>query len=171
MNKLLYTLFLSVFLFDYLSGSLGALGRYITWFPELLSVLTILIISGRFMLGGVKYVPPKCFFFLALFLLSIMIGVVINLVPAGPLIAGFRAYLKFIPFFILPFVYRFSNEQINGQLKLLLCLLILQAPIALYQRLVLSKGLLTGDLVKGTLGGSGQLTVVLSCAIAVLMSF
>ncbi|MEE9376877.1 MAG: hypothetical protein V3V33_02450 [Candidatus Lokiarchaeia archaeon] len=174
MNKLLYSLFVSIFLFDYISkslGSLGVLGRYITWYPELLSMLIILVVSGRFMLGATRNVPPKWFLFLALYLLNIIIGIAINSVPAGPLIAGFRAYLKFIPFFLLPFVYHFSSQQIGGQLKLILFFFIIQAPVALYQRLVVSKGLLTGDYVKGTLSSSGQLTVVLSCAIAVLISF
>jgi len=171
MNNLLYSLFVSIFLFDYISKPLGALGRYVTWFPELLSILVMPVILGRFMLGATRNVPPKWFLFLALFLLNIIIGIVVNSVPAGPLIAGFRAYLKFIPFFLLPFVYHFSSQQIEGQLKVLLFFFIIQAPVALYQRLVVSKGLLTGDYVKGTLSSSGQLTVILCCAIAVIISF
>jgi len=171
MNKLLYFLFISIFLFDYVSSSLGSLGRYITWTPELISMLTIFIVSGRFMLGSSRNIPPKWFLFLFLFLLNIIIGIVINSVASGPLIAGFRAYLKFIPLFLLPFVYHFSSQQVEGQLKLILSLFIIQLPIALYQRLVESKGLTTGDYVKGTLSGSGQLTVALCCAIAVLISF
>ncbi len=171
MNKLLYSLFISIFLFDYFSSSLGVVGRYITWIPELISILTILIVSGRFILGASRNVPPKWFLFLALFLLNIIIGIVINSVSAGPLIAGFRSYLKFIPLFLLPFAYHFSSQQIEGQLKVILFLFIIQTPVALYQRLVVSKGLLTGDLVKGTLGGSGQLTVALCAVIAIVISF
>jgi hypothetical protein len=82
-------------------------------------------------------------------------------------------YLKFIPFFILPFIYHFSEDKLDKQLKLLLFLFIIQAPISIYQRLVLSTGSLslTGDLVKGTFDGSGQLTMVLTCGIAILMTF
>ncbi len=172
MNKFIYLLFLSIFLFDYLS-SLGIFSRYITWFPELLSLLAILIIATRVTVGyGVRF-PSTCSVFLILLLSNIIIGVVINHVSAGTLIAGIRIYLKFIPFFILPFIYSFSEKQINKQLTLLLFLFIIQAPISLYQRLVLSTGLLslTGDLVKGTFSSSGHLTVALTCAIAILMSF
>lgn len=171
MNKLIYALFISIFLLGYLSNNLGLLSRSLTWIPELITVFTILIVSGLFMLEGVKKIPPKIWFFLVLFLFNLVIGIVINHVSAGPLIAGFRSYLKFIPLFILPFVYQFSNQQINKQLKLLLFFFVIQSPIALYQRIVESKGIASGDYVKGMLGSSGQLTVILTCAIAVLICF
>ncbi|MGR9115428.1 MAG: hypothetical protein ACU85E_06655, partial [Gammaproteobacteria bacterium] len=171
MNKLLYLLFLSIFVLDYLSIKLHLISRYVSWLPEIFSILILFIIPARFMLLGGKNIPPKCAFFLILFLFNVIIGIIINIEPAGPLIAGLRAYLKPIPFFVLPFVYRFSTEQINNQLKLLLFLFVIQAPVSLYQRLVQSKDLLTGDLVTGTLNSSGHLTVMLTCAIAILMSF
>ena len=171
MNKLIYLLFLSIFFLGYLSGQLGILPRSISWLPELLSILTILIISIRITLGYGKDIPPICNFFLILFFLNIIFGAIINQVPAGPLIAGSRSYLKLIPFFILPFVYRFSSQQINGQLKFLLFLCFIQIPITLYQRLVLSRGIASGDAVMGTLAGSGLLTILLSCAIAIVMAF
>ncbi len=172
MNKLLYLLFLSIFLFEYLSN-IGLLGRYITWFPEFLSMLTILIISARITVGYGRDFPPICSFFLVLFLSNIIIGAVLNQMSSGPLIAGIRMYLKAIPFFILPFVYHFSSSQLNKQLKFLLFLFIIQTPVSLYQRLVVSTGIRsqTGDYVKGTLVNSGQLTIILVCAIAVLISF
>ncbi len=171
MNILLYVLYISMFLFEYLSVELNLLSRYLTYIPELLSVLTMLIIVARVTVGYGKNFPSICSFFLVLFLSNIALGIVINHVPAGPLIAGSRTYLKFIPFFILPFIYHFSSEQINKQLKLLLIFFMIQAPVALYQRLVISKGLITGDFVKGTIGGSGILTVILVCAIAILLTF
>jgi len=171
MNILLYGLFLSIFLLDFLSNRVGLLSRYITWLPELLSMLAVLIFSARFVLVGGKYIPQKIVIFLFLFLLNIIIGDVINQVSAGPLIAGLRKYLKFIPFFILPFVYHFSCQQITKQLKFLLFLFIIQCPIALYQRLVITGNDTTGDYVRGTVSTSGLLTVILVCAIAVLMTF
>ena len=173
MNKLLYLLFLSIFLLEFLSLQLGLFGRYVTWLPEILSMLAILIISARFILVGGKDTPQKVVFFLFLFFSNIIIGAILNQVPAGPLVAGLRNYLKCIPFFILPFFYRFSSEQINRQLKLLLFLFLIQCPIALYQRFVITANanIITGDWVKGTLTASGILTVALTCAIAVLMTF
>lgn len=173
MNKFLYLLFLSIFLSDYLSNNLRLVSHYISWLPEILSIFSILIIPALFMIKGGKDIPQKYAFFLILFLFNIIIGIIVNLEPAGPMIAGLRSYLKPIPFFFLPFLYHFTEQQINRQLKLLLFLFIIQFPIALYQRLFLSTGLLalTGDLVKGTLNSSGHLTVMLTCAIAILMSF
>jgi len=171
MNKLLYLLFISIFLLDYLSLELGLLSRSITYLPELLSMITMLIILARVTVGLGGNFPPICGFFLFLFFTNIVIGVVINHVAAGPVIAGIRTYLKFFPFFILPFAYSFSNAQIAQQLKLLSFLFAIQAPVALYQRLIVSGGMVTGDYVRGTVGGSGQLTVILVCAIAILLSF
>lgn len=171
MNKLIYLLFLSIFFLEYLSSQLGLLPRVITYLPELISILAILIISIRITLGYGKNIPSICSLFLFLFFLNILIGAVINQVSAGPLIAGSRSFLKLIPFFILPFVYRFSSQQINGQLKFLLFLCLIQAPVSLYQRLVISKGTHSGDAVMGTLTGSGLLSVFLTCAIAILMAF
>ena len=171
MNKLLYILFISIFLLDYLSLELGFISRFITYLPELLSMITMLIVLARVTVGlGVNF-PPICVFFMFLFFTNILIGVVINQVASGPVIAGIRTYLKFFPFFLLPFVYSFSNTQIAQQLKLLLLLFAIQAPVALYQRLIVSGGMVTGDYVKGTIGGSGQLTVILVCAIAILLTF
>lgn len=170
MNKLLYILFLSIFLSDFLAD-LGVLSHYVTWFPTLLSMLVILIVFVRITVGYGSNFPPMVSVFLILLLLNITVAAIANHVSAGPLIAGIRMYLQFIPFFILPFIYRFSEEQLNKQLKLLFFLFIIQTPISLYQRLVMSKGLLTGDFVKGTFGSSGQLTVALTSAIAMLMAF
>jgi len=173
MNKLLYLLFLSIFLLEFFSTQLGLFGRYVTWLPEIISMMAILIISARFILVGGKDTPQKVVFFLGLFFLNIIIGAILNQVPAGPLVAGIRNYLKYLPFFVLPFFYRFSSEQINGQLKLLLFLFLIQCPVALYQRFVITAGanIITGDWVRGTLTESGLLTVALTCAIAVLMTF
>lgn len=171
MNKLIYILFLSVFLLDFLSSNLHLISHYVSWLPELLSMSALLIIPARFMIVGGKDFPPKCVFFLIFLVLNILIGAVVNLESAAPLIAGLRAYLKPLPFFILPFVYHFSSENIIKQLKFVLFLFLIEAPIALYQRLVKSKAVLTGDWVVGTFSTSGQLTVALCCAIAVLMSF
>ena len=171
MNKLIYILFLSIFLLDHLVFQLGLLNRYITWLPDVISILIVLIVSVRITLGYGQYIPPACRIFLILFLLNIIIGATINLVSPGPLIAGIRTYLKFIPLFILPFVYHFSSQQINMQLKLLLFLTILQVPVSIYQRFVLSRGFITGDFVRGTLSSSGNLTAFLTCAIAILMAF
>lgn len=171
MNKFIYILFLSVFFLDYLSNKLHLVNRYLSFLPELLSIAALLIIPARFMIIGGKNFPPKCVFLLIFLFLNILIGAIINLEPAAPLIAGLRVYLKPIPFFILPFVYPFSKDQISRQLKFILYLFLIQTPISLYQRFIQSRGLLTGDLVTGTLTTSGHLTIVLCCAIAITMCF
>lgn len=172
MNKLLYALFISIFFFDYLSLQVGVLTRYATWTPELLSMVTTVAVVFLAAVGKRNAIPAKYMILVTIFVVHVFIGLVLNAVPAGAVIAGLRNYLKFLPFFFLPMVYDFSDVQIKKQLKFIIALIAFQAPVTLYQRLVQYKGLLTGDPMTGTVGGnSGLLAVVCTSAIAVLMGF
>jgi hypothetical protein len=99
-----------------------------------------------------------------------LIGIVLNALQAGPIFVGIRVYLKHLPFFLLPAVYDFSDKQFKKQLLFLLPLLILQCPLSFYQRLVQYKGGWTGDTITGTFNGSGILSIVMLCSIAVIFA-
>jgi hypothetical protein len=99
-----------------------------------------------------------------------LIGIVLNTVSAGPIIVGMRVYLKHLPFFLLAAVYELSEEQFNKQLWFLLPLLILQCPLAVYQRLFQYRWVLTGDVITGTLVYSGTLSITMLCSIAVVFA-
>jgi len=170
MNRIIYLLFLSIFLFDYLSGQMGILSHYVTWLPEILSLVVLVMVVILFAVDKKPAIHPKYILFLAAYIVLIFIGVVLNAVPEGPLVAGLRTYLKFVPFFLLPAAYAFSDKQIQSQLKFLLFLLLLQVPLVLYQRLIQYKGVLSGDPMKGMLGNSGQLAIVLSCTITAVIA-
>ncbi|NOY72311.1 MAG: hypothetical protein GXP14_08035, partial [Gammaproteobacteria bacterium] len=144
MNRVIYLLFLSIFLFDYLSSQMGLLSHYVTWFPEILSLIVLVMVVALFAVDKAPAIHPKYVLFLTAYLLLVFIGVVLNAMPEGPLVAGLRTYLKFIPFFLLPAAYAFSHEQIQSQLKFLLFLILMQVPLVLYQRFVQYKGVLSG---------------------------
>ena len=82
-----------------------------------------------------------------------------------------RTFILGLPFFFLPAVYKFSDRDIAKQFKFLLICTIIQLPVAVYQRFIESKGLLSGDAVRGTLNNSSTLSVFLVCAIALLLAF
>ena len=105
------------------------------------------------------------------FLFHILIGVVINDVDTGPIIAGIRYYFKYFPLFLLPAVFNFTDTQIKNQLVVLLALGLIQLPVVLYQRFFEYARIYTGDVISGTLGISSILSIFLVCSIIILMAF
>ncbi|MEA3437043.1 MAG: hypothetical protein U9R43_11300 [Thermodesulfobacteriota bacterium] len=115
----------------------------------------------------------KYLIFFSLFFMFILGGIIVNKVPSGVVLAGLRSNLKYLPFFFLPIVYAFSDEQIRRQLKFLLVLSLIQCPVTIYQRFIKYAGVGTGDVVGGTLGQntSGVLSVYLACTISLIIAF
>ena len=172
MNKLLFFVFVTIFSIDYLAVQLQLISRQFTMAPELFSALVMLIVIMRFTVGKTFALNPKYVILIGFLLVHMIIGIIINLVSAGTIIAGIRNYMKFLPFFLLPAVYNFSDAQIRNQLKLLLALVLLQSPLAIYQRFIqFADRMHTGDVVTGTVGTSSILTIILTCSVAVIMAF
>ncbi len=170
MNKVPYLVFLVVFFLNYVIAEFKLPG-IIRWFPELVSIMLLVFLVVR--AAGTKnlHIAPKYALLFGILLLHIFVGVIVNGVAEGPLIAGLRYYLKFSPLFLLPAVFNFTDTQIAGQLKFLLALGIIQLPIVLYQRFFEFARLYTGDVVSGTLGVSSILSMFLVCSIIVLLAF
>jgi len=98
-------------------------------------------------------------------------GIFVNQVGTGVVFAGIRMYLKYIPFFFVPLVFRFTDKELITQIKLVAGLTLLQLQIALYQR-IKTANLSTGDAVGGTLVVSSHLSIYLiSCSAVVLSAF
>lgn len=171
MNILPYLLFLSIFSLDYLSFNLGIIPRYLTLIPELFSVWVLIMLLFLAATNKSVAIKTRYIIFFSIFFLHILIGILLNLVPPGTIIAGLRVYFKCIPFFLLPAVYNFSDKQIENQIKFLLILALFQFPVAIYQKLVESRGVLSGDAVRGTLNTSSTLSIFLVCTIAILLAF
>jgi hypothetical protein len=170
MRKLIYPLFLSVFLADYLHGE-GLLPRVATFLPELLSMAAVVLVVFLAVSRKVVHLSPLYVFLFLLIGLHIFFGTIVNQVPTTTVFVGIRTYFRYLPFFLLPLVYDFSEKELQGQIAVLMVLSAIQLPISVYQRFVESAGLLTGDFVQGTLGSSGTLTIYLLCAVAMLMAF
>jgi len=170
MLRLLYLLLVSVFLLDYLALKLHVISKYVAWLPELITIAITVVVMLR--VGRTGFAARKLYAILVpVLLVSIFIGVVLNTVPAGTLIAGIRTYLKFLPVLVLPLVYRFDEKDLRRLAMLVLLLGLIQAPLAVYQRLFQFKGIITGDVVTGTASSSGLLSIILFCMIAMVVSF
>jgi len=147
MNKLLYSLFLSIFFLDFFHFELGIIPRAATWMPEVLSMLTCLIVALQFAFRKQLAIHKKYICLILLYFAIIFVGIVLNATPAAGIIVGLRFYLKSMPFFLLPAVYDFSEEQFKKQLLFLL------------------------DGITGTLEISSILSITMICSIAIIFSF
>jgi hypothetical protein len=85
------------------------------------------------------------------------------------MINGMRSYLRAIPFFFLPAVVNFTEQDIRRYLKLLLAFSLIQCPIAVYQREdITAHNNFSGDNVFGTLMISGILSLFLISVLCVM---
>lgn len=171
MNILLYAILASIFVIEYLANNLKVISKIFILFPELLSAIAIVVILLRAVRSKYIAISPKYVVLIIIFGLHILVGILINTVQPGAIVAGVRTYLKYLPFFLLPAVYEYTDEEIKRLLKLLLVISVAQFPLALYQRIVETGSMTTGDYVRGTLNTSSTLSIYLVCAVTVLLAF
>jgi hypothetical protein len=167
MHGLVIALFLQILVVEYLVERRGLLHPYFVLIPEVLSAIVMLVVLVRLMNGTRFSLDWRYGVFLIALLFVIAFGFAVQDVPQGAMLAGLRSYVKFLPFFLLPAVHRFTPRQLQVQLGLLLVLALLQTPIAVYQRFVeFANAMHTGDPVRGTLTTSSGMSLFMLCAIA-----
>ncbi len=167
MQGLVVALFLQILIVEYLIDRRGLLSPYFVLIPELLSAIVMVVVLLRLMNGSRVSLDWRYGLFLVILLFTIAFGWAVQDVPTGAMLAGARAYLKFLPFFLLPAVHRFTPRQLRVQLGLLLALALLQTPLAFVQRfLEFGNELHTGDPVRGTLTASSPLSLFMIVAVA-----
>jgi hypothetical protein len=165
-EKTVYLLFLGILFLDWLSEKWFLIPRQITWLPEVLSIIVFLYI----LLTSAKYknIPLKPPYVLVYFFVGLtFLGILINKVDAWVAIAGVRNHLKFLPFFLLPFYYDFSDDFMKKFIKFILFFSFLQCPVAVLQRLLYETR--SGDFVGGTLGANTSGTLSLFCAFMIII--
>jgi len=165
-EKTVYLLFLGILFLDWLSEKWLLIPRQITWLPELLSIIVLLYIILT--CAKYKYIPLKPPYILVYFFVGLtFLGVLINNVDVPVAIAGVRNHLKFLPFFLLPFYYDFSDDFMKKFIKFILFFSFLQCPVAVLQRLLYETR--SGDVVGGTLGANTSGTLSLFCAFMIII--
>lgn len=116
-------------------------------------------------------VSPKYLVYSLSLLMLVLISAVANQQSVGSFILGIKTYFVYIPFFLLPFVVRFSDADLKPYLYFFLAVAIIQVPLALFQRFVQHADRMhNGDLINGTLGISSFLSIYLMCVIGVLLA-
>lgn len=170
MQFLMYALFISVFSLDYLHYCLKVTPLFTTLVPELISLTFILVICIQAAVKNKIWISMGYLAVFVSYCIFMICGGILNELSYGPVVLGIRSYLRFMPIFFLPAVFDFSIDDIIKHLKFLLILLLIQFPVALYQRFILFRAQLTGDVVTGTLWVSGDLSIVLLCAASIVIA-
>jgi hypothetical protein len=170
MNKLLYLLFAFLFVFDYLLKSIS-IGKIPGLAPEILSAIIMLVVCVQFARSRAISLPVRYIIFFIFFILFIIIGILINEVQPGAIFAGIRKYFRYAPLFLLPIVYQFNETEIKRLIRVLFIFSVFQLPVVIYQKLVVFKLHPTGDVIEGTILGSGKLAVYLICVISIILAY
>ena len=166
MQALVVALFLQILVVEYLVERRQLLSPYFVLIPELLSGIVMIIVLLRLMNGTRVNLDWRYGVFIAVLLFTIAFGWAVQDVPTGAMLAGSRAYFKFLPFFLLPAVHQFTKKQLRVQLGLLFVLALLQTPLAFYQRFIeFGNDMHTGDPVRGTLTASSSMSLLMLIAL------
>lgn len=170
MNALVIALLISIFSVEYLIKERELLNPYMILLPEALSAVAMLMVFARIISGARISLDWRYVVFFVVLIVVMILGFVLQEVPSGAVLAGLRVHLKFLPFFLVPAVYRFTPEQLRAQLLVLLALFAIQTPLALYQRFIeYAHQMNTGDPVRGTVTTSSALSMLLICAVAAVV--
>lgn len=171
MNKLLYIVLLIAFFVPFFTGSRGGLGILPGPF-----VLLFEMVSGIIFLVALIYcayhkslsVSPKYLILFMFVCLHFVAGAIVNFMDPAVAFAGIRSYLKYMPLFLLPLVYPFSDKEMTGQLKFLVALGLLQLSLAVIEFFILDWSV---DTIAGTLGIGSFLSIFLISSIVGLTAF
>lgn len=144
-----------------------------TWIPEFIAIFIAISIPFRTATHKQIRLPLKYSILVFLYLAHIVIGFLLNDVTGWTVLAGLRIYTKFIPIFLMPVIYPFSERALKNIILWVFVLSMLQLPVVLWQRFVQYATSLSGDPMGGTLGvsTSGILAIYLSIILSFLVAF
>jgi len=170
MRYFMYLVICAVMLAAYLSDpAVHLLPAPVKFLPDLLSVLIVIYVIAAGSRQRFRLVNTKYWLIFGALAFAVMCGPLINQEAVGPIINGMRWYLRAIPFFFLPAVAQFDDEDLEKMLKLFLAFSLLQCPLAVYQRISNEAiGIQSGDAVIGTMMDSGVLSLFLIAAMSVM---
>jgi hypothetical protein len=167
---LVYGIIVSVLCSEYVV-SLGAPG-WLAYTQELIAGAAAAVAVAAGVQHHFREIRPIYWLVFGALAVNLLCGLIVNTVDAGPTFAAARSYLRAIPFFFLPAVIQFSEQQVRRQLLLILGFSLVQLPLALNQRFTtFESGYLSGDRTFGTLMDSNHLSIFLICVASVVFAF
>ncbi len=166
-----YTILIVAFVGEYILIKLGVPSTIATMPLEMLSAITVIVVIARAISRKSITLHFKYVLILFFMLMMIFANTIINQVQPGSIFYGIREYLRFIPFFFIPAVYNFSEEQVKKITKLIFILILIQVPLISYQRLIEYSHLLSGDSSSGTFKDPAHAAIITIIAITFLIAF
>ncbi len=172
MKLIIYAVILSLFSLNWLCFKLQLIPRYVTWFPELVSLLILPYIIFTAVRKKSFNFSFKYIVCILVFVLTMILSFILNSVSPGVMFSGMRIYLRYIPFFLLPAVWDISEKEFKRLLIFIFVLMCVQLPVVLYQRFIKYSSSLSGDPMGGTLGAftSGVLSVLILLVLCVYIA-
>lgn len=168
-----YALIFTSFMSDWtdLADMLGGLSKVVAFMPDMVAAVLALSVLLRITQHKPIIIAPKYVFIGVSFIITILVGFFLNDMKASTMVLGIRDYFRYIPIFLVPAVYTFTESDIKKLLLFILGLSLLQTPVGIWQYLTLYPIHQTGDVVRGTLSNSGILSVYQCGVISVLYAF
>ena len=154
------SVFVSAFFVHFLMHEFPALPDRFQYLPDLpivgLGAIVVirLVASRRF-----SQIPIRYWLVMLCFLYVIVSGLILNEVSPDVVFGGIRFYFKYVPLFLLPFAFDYSQADIKRLFVLLAALALIQVPLAFRQRFSEFSHLATGDVITGSLGSSTSLSL------------
>ena len=150
---------------------LSQVPRYVGYLPDILTaIMSVFLIARLVALKTWTTIPVAYLLVFLGFVWVCVSGLVLNDVSSLTAVGGIRFFYRSIPFFLLPFAFKYSERDIQLQLTVLFCLLVLQVPVTIWQRFFEFSGY-TGDGIGGTFAGTPPLAILCSMAVMFLLAF
>ncbi len=170
-QKFVLSYFVVIFFLRSFTDRLGVLGRVIALAIEGFAALALVLVLLQMSQGAKLLVAPKYVKLFAFLIVTTLMGAVANNVQPGAVFSGFRNVMLYLPFFLVPLVFRFSAEELQQQFKWLIVFALVQMPVAAYQFVTGGIFATTLDHVSGTLMISSFLSIFLIGCTAVVWSY
>ena len=152
--------FLAVFFVDLLMRTFPALPSSFKYLPDLsIAVSGAFAIAKIVLTGRVGLIPLRYWLLFLGFSYVAISAVVVNDVSPDVTIGGIRFYFRYVPLFLLPFAFDYSDKDLRRLFVLFVTLALVQIPVAFKQRFVEYTKERSGDLITGTLSLSTSLTL------------
>ena len=154
------TVFLCVFLVHFVMHEFPSLPDRLQYLPDVPIAGVCAIVIGRLVATGrLSQIPLRYWIVFLCFLYVVVSGLILNEVSPGVVVGGIRFYFKYIPLFLLPFAFDYSPADAKRIFKMLSVLALIQIPLALRQRFSEYSGIVSGDVITGSLGSSTSLSL------------
>lgn len=166
------SLILVLSVLNVLKEEFAALPSRSQYIPDLVVAMIGAIVVARIvLLGRVALIPLRYWLVFLGFLYVVVSGAVLNDLSPDVAFAGIRFYFKYVPLFLLPFAFEYSEKDIKRLFTIVMVLAFVQIPLAFRQRFFTYADLLSGDVVTGTTASSGGLAVLGVALLMVVLAY